>query len=197
MAGLVPRVSGSWKVQFKAQLIRSSSCWVERGEQSVDWASRHEVGTDEASELEQAGDGMLSVFRHAQKQVGNEGDRDLDAHSVFRHPDEALDAQGLLDPAKEQLDLPALLVEIGNLLGRSIEIVADDAKDLAAVDADAKHANRELHGIAAAGREPLRQKADLVAQDVAARGDPLGLDHSQRRVLLQPSDEAAARRVDL
>ena len=40
------------------------------------------------------------------------------------------DFEGVLDPAEEQFDLPATLVKFGDLVGRSIEIVGDDAQIL-------------------------------------------------------------------
>jgi hypothetical protein len=43
------------------------------------------------------------------------------------------DLEGVLEPAEEQFDLPATLAEFGDLGGRSIEIVGEDAQDFAAV----------------------------------------------------------------
>ncbi len=37
--------------------------------------------------------------------------------------DECLDSQILFDPAEENLDLPALLIDIGDGLGRKFEVI--------------------------------------------------------------------------
>jgi hypothetical protein len=49
--------------------------------------------------------GWSSFFRDA----GTDGDPHLDLHRVHRGPVERLDAQALLDPLEEQLDLPPTL----------------------------------------------------------------------------------------
>jgi hypothetical protein len=45
----------------------------------------------------------------------------LDAHGVLRGAQELGDFEDLLDPAEEQLDGPAALVEVGDFLGAGIE----------------------------------------------------------------------------
>src|SRR5262245_51242873 len=126
----------------------------ERFEQSVDRASMHEVGAYETSEVERAMDDVLGLLSHAQDEKGDQRDSDLNAHGVFGCANEALDSQYLLDPAKEQLDFPALPVEIGDLLGRRIEVVGDDTQHLAGFDAYAKLADGDLHRVLAAAGEP-------------------------------------------
>jgi hypothetical protein len=66
----------------------------------------HEIGAHQAGELERAGYGVLRRLREAQEQEGDQRNRDLNAHSVLAEPDEVLDAQRLLDPTEEQLDIP-------------------------------------------------------------------------------------------
>ena len=46
-------------------------------------------------------------------------------HGVFRVADDGLDPQVLLDEAEADLDLPALLVDIGDGLGRQLEMVGE------------------------------------------------------------------------
>jgi hypothetical protein len=55
----------------------------------------------------------------------------------------------LFDPAEEQFDGPAALVEIGDL-GRSIEVVAQDAQNLAALELDPNLADRLVEQVAPA-----------------------------------------------
>ena len=58
-----------------------------------------------------------------EQQVGDEGCIDLNAHCVLALAQEALDLQVVLDPFEEQLDLPALLVELGDLRCAGVHIV--------------------------------------------------------------------------
>ena len=50
---------------------------------------------------------------------------DLGQHGVLRVADEGLDLQVLLDEAEEDFDLPAFLVDIGDGLGRQLEMVGE------------------------------------------------------------------------
>ena len=75
----------------------------------------HEVGANEAGKFEWAAHAVLKSCGHTQDQESDEGNRDLNPNSILRHADEVLNLQCLLDPAKEQLDLPTLLVEVRDL----------------------------------------------------------------------------------
>src|SRR5512138_3620768 len=110
----------------------------------------HQVCTYETGKLERPSHSLLSSLGQTQDQVGDQGDGDLDADGIFRDTDEVLDSQGLLDPAEEQFDLPALFVEIGNLLCRSVEVVGDDAQHLAAIDGHLDLPYRNLQWVLAA-----------------------------------------------
>ena len=48
------------------------------------------------------------------QEMDDERSVDLSQHGVFRVADEGLDLQALLDETEENLDLPALLVDIGD-----------------------------------------------------------------------------------
>ena len=63
------------------------------------------------------------VFDDGNKAVGDDGDVDLNPHSILTVAPESFDAEMLLDPFKEQLDLPAVSVEQGDVLRRKVEIV--------------------------------------------------------------------------
>ena len=77
----------------------------------------HEIGPDQPGKFERAVDDALSGLCHSQQKKGDQSDSDLNAYGVFTNADEALDSEGLLDPTKEQLNLPALFIQVGNLLG--------------------------------------------------------------------------------
>ena len=113
---------------------------------------------------------LLRCLGHAQDEEGDQGDSDLNAHCVFGNADEALDSQGLLDPAEDQFDLPALFVKVGNLLRRCVEVIGNDAQHLAGIDDRPDLADRHLHRVVAALREPSRQMTDAVAEHIAVWG---------------------------
>ena len=51
---------------------------------------------------------------------------DLAQHGVFRVADEGLDLQVLLDEAEKDFDLPAFFIDIGDGLGRQLEVVGEE-----------------------------------------------------------------------
>ncbi len=80
----------------------------------------------EAEDLEdcvEAGVEIEAFFEDGHKQVDRHGDPDLSFDGVLGSAIEALDAQVLLDPLEEQLDLPAAFVEPGDGDRRQAEIV--------------------------------------------------------------------------
>ena len=85
----------------------------------LDRSQLHQVDPHEAGEGKKAGDADVSGVRHAQQQVGDQCHRDLDAYGILAGAEELADLQRLLDPAEEQLDLPAGLIKIGDRLGRT------------------------------------------------------------------------------
>ena len=91
----------------------------------------HDVDANEASKREYSQDVGLGRLRHADQDVGDKSNEDLDADGVLGGAEEVLDPEVLLGPFEEQLDLPTLLVEVGDLLGWGVEIVGEDAQDLA------------------------------------------------------------------
>ncbi len=91
----------------------------------------HEVGAHQTSKSKRAFRDGLGRLRQPQEHKDGQCDGDLNAYGIFGDADKALDPQGLVDPAEEQFDLPALLVEVGDLGGWSIQIVGHDAQDRA------------------------------------------------------------------
>src|SRR4051812_43838297 len=60
----------------------------------------------------------------AQQQKSNHRGQDLQANGVFRTAEKGADFEMLLEPAKQQLDLPAFAIERRNRAGRALQIVA-------------------------------------------------------------------------
>jgi hypothetical protein len=90
----------------------------------AEWAPVHEICAREPGELDWPAHSFLSGLGHSQDEKGDQGDGNLNAHGVLRDADEVPDFQGLLDPAKEQFDLPALLVEVRDLFSRCVQVVS-------------------------------------------------------------------------
>src|SRR3546814_17504723 len=57
--------------------------------------------------------------------VDRDGDPDLRLHRIGRSAEERLDAQVLLDPSEEQLDLPALAIQGADRRGGQGELIGE------------------------------------------------------------------------
>ena len=122
----------------------------------------------EAEDLEdcvEAGVEIEALFEDGDKQVDRHGDPDLSFDGVLGGAIEALDAQVLLDPLEEQLDLPAALVQLGDgrpRQGESVGEICEDPPALAIAVLDAAQALR-----VAAWRADPRWAYDLIADQAA------------------------------
>lgn len=83
-------------------------------------------------------------------------------------PKKVPDLEIPFDPLEERFDLPAFFIKIGGLVRWRIEIVGDQADDLAGGDAHGDLAYRMGQGIAAPASDAPRQEADAVSQNVAS-----------------------------
>ena len=142
----------------------------------------HQVGAHESNELEEAVFGFAHLPQHVQEQIDDQRHSDLDADCILGTTDEVGDLQDLLHGSEEQLDLPALLIEVGNLLGGSIEIVCEDAQRLAGLGHHHDLAHRNLHRVPAVAGEACGQEADAVAQDSRSGLQRLLLGFPQKRI---------------
>ncbi len=112
-------------------------------------------------------DHLLVCLRHTQNDERNEGHSDLDADGIFRFPQQMLDFQRLLDPFEEQLDCPAALVEIGDLVRCGVQIVRQDTQDLARFGANRDLAHGFAERVLAVSGLACRKKTDAIRQDAA------------------------------
>ena len=76
---------------------------------------------------------MKLLLDDGDQQVGGHGAPDLRLHCVLAGAQETLDAQVLLDPLEEQLDLPTALVQVCDRQGGRGRVVGEE--DEGAVDA--------------------------------------------------------------
>ena len=72
---------------------------------------------------------LQSMLGNSDEQVGANRRPDLDGHTVGVGREESTQAQVLLDPPKEQLDLPAALVDRGDDQGRNAKLLVRNTKE--------------------------------------------------------------------
>ena len=85
----------------------------------------------------------------AQQQISDESCHDLDGDGVAAAAEEVGDLQVLLEPFEEQFDLPARLVERGDLGSGRGEVVGDEHDLAAGVDLHADKTQLVCEGVAA------------------------------------------------
>lgn len=69
---------------------------------------------------------MKFLFNNGDQHVSRDGAPDLRLYCVLAVADETFDAQMLLDPLEEQLDLPATLVECRDSQRRQCGVVGQE-----------------------------------------------------------------------
>lgn len=73
---------------------------------------------------------MKHLLDDGDERGGGDGAPDLCLHRVLAGTQKAFDAQMLLDPHEEQLQLPAALVKSGNRQGRQRSVVGQEDQRL-------------------------------------------------------------------
>src|ERR1700688_718802 len=135
--------------------------------------------------------------REAQKQIGNHRGEDLQADGVVVFAHELAKIEMLLDPAEQEFDLPAALIESCNLDCRAFEIIGDESDHSAFVtpDLDASQWDRQT-GIALAGERyiGIGDDSEAVAFGLA---QVAGLRLAQARVHLDARNEESLGSIDL
>src|SRR5881392_4044846 len=168
--------------------------WIE---EVIDAPPLHKVLSDQPCEGEEAFYADLHGVSNAQEQECNQGDGKLNAYGILGSTEEMADFEGMLNPAEEQLDLPAALVEIGDLVGRGVEIVGDDAQDLACLGPNLDLAHGVLERVLAGFCLSCRQKTDPVGEHRGAFWHIVLCGHRERCVDFEAGDEAAACGIEI
>src|SRR6478672_9412191 len=131
-----------------------------------------------------------------EKQIGDEGDYDLNADGVLRGPEKLLNLEVLLHPAEEEFDLPTALVKRSDLFGAGVEIVGENAQGFAGFDAHAYFANGIIEWILAVLGLAGGQISDAIGEDGATLDDGPVFDPAKRGVGLEPGHDPASGRVE-
>lgn len=133
---------------------------------------------------------IQAFFGDGDQHVCADRDPDLRLDGILAGAQKRLDAQMLLDPLEEQLDLPALSVKVCNQRGFEHEVVGQKSDALAGVVLDYDATQR--CGIVFAGIKN-RQHADLIAHDIGVEAvDRSGVAALELGVGLGPGDEVGA-----
>src|ERR1035437_1082676 len=145
----------------------------------------------------------------AQQQIGDHRGEDLQTDGILVGAEELADIEMLFDPPEQQLDLPAALVEGGDLDCGASKIVGEECHHSAvlAPDLDAPERDRKP-GVALAGENDLVIGDDLEAVALALTvgamldraktyaGFPRGDEESRSIIDLLPPVEAAISLVE-
>src|SRR5262249_44796438 len=133
----------------------------------------------------------------AQEREGDHRRQDLQADGVVVVAEELADLEVLLDPAEEQLNLPAALVQGSDLHRRAFEVIGQEINRAAALvpfQANATQAHWQF-GIALAGEAHLAvfQNGEAITFGLA---DRTLFDHLKAHIDLGPGDEERTGLVD-
>ena len=71
---------------------------------------------------------MESFFHDSDQQVSGDSDPHLSFDCVLGSPKENFDTKMLFDPFEEQLNLPALTIQVSHRVRRDYEVVGQNAK---------------------------------------------------------------------
>src|ERR1700738_106911 len=119
-------------------------------------AALEEAQGDQIGEAQDRDLDAMTAGGDAQQRVGEHRGKDLEADGVVVVAEEAADVEMLLDPAKQQLDLPSRLVEGGDVDAGAFEVIGQQGDGFAvgSLDPEPAQADRQMR-IALAGQAHL------------------------------------------
>ena len=127
--------------------------------------------------------------------INSEGDPDLSAYGVGTVSVEVFDSQVLLNPAKEEFDLPAQLVELGNIYRRQGEMIGKEM--VMGISVDIKVVDQTQWPWEVITSSASAQLAEVIAAQSARVIDRQGAMPSKSKVVFGSSDEEGCGSGDL
>ena len=131
------------------------------------------------------------LLRDAQQEVGTDRGPDLDAHAVAVVADETAQTKVLLDPAEEQLDLPATAVDLGDRKRGQMKGIRQEHEREPAFRIEVADTPKGLWVVLAT--LPEIEPNRLVAPHTGCLVDLPGLDDIEAQVALAADDEESLR----
>jgi len=135
---------------------------------------------------------VVPLLGDGDQQVSAQGAPDLDAHSVGRIAEEAVQAQVLLDPPKEQFDLPAAFVQQGDGQRGQVELVGDEDQTQPGLRIEKTDPAQRLGVVATT--PAFGQVDQLIAAQTTGPVDRSGLDDPESDRTFEARDEVSALR---
>ena len=137
---------------------------------------------------------FMHLIETGHLEVNADGDPDLGLHRVLAGAVKRFDAEVLLDPFKEQLDLPATFVEVGDAQGGQVEVIGEEDEALLGCGVDEADAPEFGWVVALAFGDS--QTDDLVAAQPCPFVHRTGLADVESKVALGSGDEKSFRLLD-
>jgi len=123
--------------------------------------------------------------------IDGDGGPDLRPDRILRGPIERLDAQMLLDPAKEQLDFPTALIELSNRQSGKKKVVGEKHETFLTLPIEVPYAPQSF-GIAALGNG-IVEHDDLIALQTRLLVDGLGIHSPAVEAFFRPRHKERSR----
>src|ERR1700722_17107224 len=121
-----------------------------------DFASVEQAGAHEVRETQDSMRDLVCSGGQTQQRVSNHRSVDLQFDRVWIVAEKLPELEMLLDPSKQQFDLPAAFVESADFDGRSAHIIGNKAENLAILAPNRNSAQRHRQlGVAFAGQSDL------------------------------------------
>ncbi len=185
-----------FEVNRELSVIQIFDLLLERSEQVLN-AVRGECRlAKDTHDFDNGSSNLKVMLDDGNETIGDDGNMYLDTYCILRFTPEAFDLKMLFDPLEEQLHLPSVLVEQGDVLSTEEEVVRvidKTAMQLRCIVDDSPDNARILLQVLFLG------EADALVFEhvVCAIKDAFSIDNLVCRLALLPDDEECSERMNL